>query len=201
MKKIIRVSLLASVLLLTGLTLQAQSERLGFVRVDYIVSQMPESKQVENQLSGQQTQAETELKRLQKELEEKYAGYQKTGAQLSETLRKDRETELQNLQTRIQEFSRSAQESLQKKYTQLMSPVLSKVQQAIDSVAKQNGYGFILNAPSSGSSDVLYTSEENNITGLVIKRLGITPVPSVQSPAASTTSPLPPKSSVLPKKK
>ena len=201
MKKIIRVSLQASVLLLTGLTLQAQSERLGFARIDYIVSQMPESKQVESQLSGQRTQAETELKRLQTELEQKYAGYQKTSAQLSETVRKDRETELQNLQTRIQEFSRSAQESLQKNYTQLMSPVLSKVQQAIDSVAKQAGYGFILNAPSSGSSDILYASEENNITDLVIKRLGITPVPSVQAPAASTKSPLPPKSTVSPKKK
>ncbi|MFD2571920.1 OmpH family outer membrane protein [Spirosoma soli] len=201
MKKIIRVSFQASVLLLISLRLQAQSERLGFARIDYIVSQMPESKQVESQLSGQQSQAETELKRLQKELEEKYASYQKTGTQLSETVRKDRETELQNLQTRIQEFSRSAQESLQKKYTQLMSPVLSKVQQAIDSVAKQNGYRFILNAPSSGSSDVLYASEENNITSLVIKRLGITPAPSVQAPAASTTSPLPPKSTVSPKKK
>lgn len=201
MKKIIRVSLQASVLLLTCLTLQAQSERLGFARIDYIVSQMPESKQVESQLSVQQTQAETELKRLQKEFDEKYASYQKTGAQLSETVRKDRETELQNLQTRVQEFSRSAQESLQKKYTQLMSPVLSKVQQAIDSVAKQNGYRFILNAPSKGSSDILYASEENNITGLVIKRLGIIPVPSVQAPAASTTSPLTPKSTVSPKKK
>ena len=201
MKKIIRLSLYASVLLLTCLTLQAQSERLGFVRVDYIVSQMPESKQVESQQSGQQTQAETELKRLQKELEAKYASYQKSGAHLSETLRKDRETELQNLQTRIQEFSRSAQESLQKKYTQLMSPVLSKVQQAIDSVAKQNGYRFILNAPSKGSSEILYASEENNITGLVIKRLGIIPVPSVQAPATSTKSPSTPKSTVSPKKK
>lgn len=198
MKKIIRVSLVTSVLLLTCLTLQAQSERIGFARIDYIVSQMPESKQVESQLSVQQTQAETELKRLQKEFDEKYASYQKAGAQLSETVRKDRETELQSLQTRIQEFSRSAQESLQKKYAQLMSPVLSKVQQAIDSVAKQNGYRFILNAPSSGSSVILYSSEENNITDLVIKRLGIVPA---QAPAPSTNSPSTPKRTVSPKKK
>ncbi|MBD2757409.1 OmpH family outer membrane protein [Spirosoma validum] len=201
MKKIIRLSLQASVLLMTCLTLQAQSERVGFVRIDYIVSQMPASKQVESQLNVQQTQAETELKRLQKEFDEKYASYQKTGAQLSESVRKDRETELQNLQTRIQEFSRSAQESLQKKYGQLMSPVLSKVQLAIDSVAKQNGYRFILNSPSNGSSNILYASEENNITDLVIKRLGITPVPSEPASATSTKSPLLPKSTVPTKKK
>lgn len=153
---------------------------------------------MESQLSSQQTQAETELKRLQKEFDEKYANYQKAGAQLSETVRKDRETELQNLQTRAQEFSRSAQESLQKKYAQLMSPVLSKVQQTIDSVAKQNGYRFILNAPSGGSSAILYTSEENNITDLVIKRLGIT---LAQAPVTSPKSPVTPKSTVSPKKK
>lgn len=198
MRRAIHINLYIGILLLPCLTLQAQSVRIGFTRIDYIISQMPESKQVENQLTIQQTQAENELKRLQKEFDEKYATYQKAGAQLTETIRKDRETELQNLQTRIQEFSRSAQESLQQKYKQSMNPILSKVQQAIDTVAKQSGYHFILNVGSNGSSDILYASEENNITDLVIKRLGIIPV---QAPEKSTKIPSAPSSTASPKKK
>lgn len=185
-------------LLLCCLTVQAQSVRVGFARIDYIISQMPESKQVESQLTVQQTQAENEVKRLQKEFDEKYTIFQKSGSQLTEAVRKDREAELRNLQTRIQEFSRSAQESLQKKYKQLMSPVLTKVQQAIDTVAKQNGYHFILNVGSGGSSDVLYASEENNITDLVIKRLSIVPV---QAPEKSIKTSSTPAKTVSPKKK
>ena len=159
---------------------------------------MPESKQVESQLTIQQAQVESEAKRLKKEFDEKYAAYQKTGSQLSETVRKDRETELQNLQTRLQDFSRSAQESLQKTYRQLMSPILSKVQQAIDTVAKQSGYHFILNVGSSGSTNVLYASEEHNITKLVIKRLGIVPL---QAPEQSIKTLSGPKNTTSPKKK
>lgn len=198
MRKIIRINLYIGILLLSCLTLQAQSVRVGFTRIDYIISQMPESKQVENQLTSQQTQAENELKRLQKEFDDKYTIYQEAGNKLTETVRKDRETELQNLQTRIQEFSRSAQESLQQKYKQLMSPILTKVQQAIDTVAKQNGYHFILNVGSNGSSAILYASEENNITDLVIKRLGIIPV---QAPEKSIKTPSAPKNTASPKKK
>lgn len=198
MRKAVHINLYIGILLLSCLTLQAQSVRIGFTRIDYIISQMPESKQVESQLTIQQTQVESEVKRLQKEFDEKYAAYQKTGSQLTETVRKDRETELQNLQTRIQEFSRSAQESLQKKYKQLISPILSKVQQAIDTVAKQSGYHFILNVGAGGSSDVLYASEENNITDLVIKQLGIV---SKQAPEKPIRTPLIPKNTASPKKK
>lgn len=191
MSKLILLQIYAGILYLSCLTLQAQSLQVGFTRIDYIIAQMPESKQVENQLAIQQTQAENEVKRLQKEFDEKLAAYQKNGAQLSETVRRDRETELRNLQTRLQNFSRSAQESLQTKYNQLMSPILTKVQQAIDTVAKQRGYHYILNVGRANSS-VLYAAEEHDITGLVLKRLGIAPGQSSEkvnsTPAAPKTT-------------
>ena len=196
MKKMIRFSLYTSILLFSCLSLHAQSLRVGFTRIETIIAQMPESKQAESQLAIQQTQAENEVKRLQKEFDEKYAVYQKTGAQLTEVLRKDRETELQNLQTRIQEFSRSAQESLQNKYKQLMAPILSKVQQAIDTVAKQTGYHYILNSSATNSA-ILYAAEENNITDLVLKRLGITPGQTIEKSAKTPAKPV----NTAPKKK
>ena len=174
MKKAILINLYIGISILCCLTSYAQSLRVGFTRIETIIAQMPESKQVENQLTIQQTQAGNEAKRLQKEFDEKYDAYQKTGAQLTEAVRKDRETELRNLQTRIQEFGRSTQESLQNKYKQLMGPILSKVQQAIDTVAKQTGYHYILNV-STTNSNILYAAEENNVTELVLKRLGIAP--------------------------
>ncbi len=196
MKKTVLISFYLGVSSLCCLTVKAQSLRVGFTRIETIIAQMPESKQAENQLSIQQTQAENEGKRLQKEFDEKYAAYQKAGAQLTEAVRKDRETELQNLQTRIQDFGRSAQESLQNKYKQLMAPILSKVQQAIDTVAKQTGYQYILNV-SSNNSNILYAAEENNVTELVLKRLGIAPG---QTAEKSTKLPSKPANSA-PKKK
>ena len=178
--------------------------KVGHTRIDYMVSQTPESKVITNILNIQQTQAETELKRMQKELQDKFGAYQKGAAQMSDVIRKDRETELQGLQTRIQDFSRTAEESLQSKYKQLIGPVLTKIQQTIDTVAKDNGYTYIINISSGGASDVLYASPEFDITSLVMKKLDITPDQTPASPAPKTTSvktPATPAKKAAPKKK
>ncbi|GAB3950137.1 OmpH family outer membrane protein [Spirosoma harenae] len=199
-KSNILFSTLVGALFFFGINVQAQSLKVGFTRIDYIVSQTPEAKEVTNQLTIQQTQAENELKRMQKEIQDKYAAYQSGAAQMTDAIRKARETEIQSLQTRIQEFSRTAEESLQTKYTQLMKPILTKVQQAIDAVASENGYSYILSANANGPSQILYGAEELNITDLVLKKLGITPgqTPAPTAPAKTTATP--PASTTAPKK-
>ncbi|GAB4055813.1 OmpH/Skp family outer membrane protein [Spirosoma litoris] len=201
MKKIFNYVLVVA-LSLTALGLQAQTVKVGHTRIDYILSQTPENKVITDLLMVQQNKAQEELKRLQSEFQTKYTAYQKEGAQMTDVIRKDRETELQTLQNRIQVFSRDADESIQSKYKQLVSPTLTKIQQAIDSVAKENGYTHILN--TGNSTDILYAPEENNITELVLKRLGITPgqndeKPATTTPAASTAKA--PVKKAAPKKK
>lgn len=188
------------ILLLFCLNTQAQSLKVGYTQIDFIMAQTPESKEISNQLTIQQTQAENELKRMQKEMQDKFGVYQKEAGKMSDVIKKDKETELQGLQTRIQEFSQTAQASLQNKYKQLVAPVMTKIQQAIDSVAKENGYNYVINAGGS-SNDVLYAAEDHNITMLVLKKLGITPAPM---PAPGTPKKAPaimPGRPVTPKKK
>lgn len=192
---------LAVILTSTCLHVHAQTVKIGHTRIDYILAQTDENKVITNLLTVQQKQSETELKRLQQEFQEKYTLYQKGVAQMSDLIRKDRETELQGLQARIQEFSRSADEALQSKYRQLVSPTLTKIQQAIDSVAKENGYTHILN--TGNARDILYAPEETNITDLVLKKLGITPgqEESPAKPATSTPKAPAPAKKAVPKKK
>ncbi|GAB2514684.1 OmpH/Skp family outer membrane protein [Spirosoma aerophilum] len=173
---------LAGLLLVACLNANAQMVKIGYTRVDYILSQTPENQLITTLLSKQQTQTQNELKRMQQEFQDKYALYQKGAAQMTDIIRKDRETELQGLQARMQEFSRSSDEAIRNKYKQLVEPTITRIQQAIDSVAKQNGYTHILNTGSS--SDILYVAPENNITDLVLKHLDITPGQPVGKPVA-----------------
>ncbi|GAB3541685.1 OmpH/Skp family outer membrane protein [Spirosoma fluminis] len=188
----------AAALLLGGLNAQAQAPtattaattaagplKLGYTNIDYVLAQTPEAKDIQNQLTIQRTQSENELKRMTKELEDKYGAYEKGAAQMSDVIRKDRETELQGLQTRIQEFGRTAEQSLQTKYQQLVNPVVQKIQKAIDAVAKDNGYQYVFNLDAGANTIpiLLVAPEENNITELVLKKLGIDP-----AKAATTTT-------------
>lgn len=187
----------AAALLAGGLSAQAQAQatttastagplKLGYTNIDYILAQTPEAKDIQNQLTIQRTQSENELKRMQKELEDKYAAYEKGAAQMSDVIRKDRETELQSLQTRIQEFGRTAEQSLQAKYQQLVNPVVQKIQKAIDATAKENGYTYVFNLDAGANTIpiLLVAPEDNNITELVLKKLGIDP-----AKAATTNKP------------
>jgi len=194
----------AAALLVGGLNAQAQAQtttaaptttaasalKLGYTNIDYVLAQTPEAKDIQNQLTIQRTQSENELKRMQKELEDKYGAYEKGAAQMTDVIRKDRETELQGLQARIQEFGRTAEQSLQTKYGQLVNPVVQKIQKAIDAVAKENAYTYVFNLDAGANTTpiLLVAPEENNITELVLKKLGIDPT-KIAAPANNANKP------------
>ncbi|OIN60194.1 OmpH family outer membrane protein [Arsenicibacter rosenii] len=213
MKKSLVMAFVAA-LLLGGVSAQAQAQtaapttsaagplKLGYTSMDYLLQQVPESKDIQNQLTIQQQQAANELKRLNTELQTKFETYQKGAAQMSDVIRADREKELQGLQTRIQEFEQNAQQQLQAKYQQLVNPVIQKIQKNIDAVAKENGYTYVFNLDAGAGTAVvlLYAPEDNNITELVLKKMGVTPQPApaatgtgAATPPAKTPAPAPKK--------
>jgi outer membrane protein len=63
---------------------------------------------------------------------------------------------------------------MQKKQNDLVNPVFIKVGKAIEEVALENGFAYIINPQMIGGSDVLlFTDEKYNISNLVLAKLGI----------------------------
>jgi outer membrane protein len=160
---------------------QAQeAQKIGYADWQYIFSQMPEFKQIENELKTHGTQLENQLKAKSTELETKYKAYQGMPATTPDAIRADKERELQGMQESIQKFQQDAQTSLQNKQGALMDPVIKKVGKAIEDTAKENGFAFIINPQTMNAEDVLlYSDEKFDISKLVLKKLGITPKPEV----------------------
>jgi len=109
--------------------LQAQV-KIGFINADYILGQMPEAKQVEEDLKNTQKQYETLYQGKVKDFQDKLAAFEKMNADAKtpDIIKQDKEKELQNLQTSIQEFQQNSQSSLQKKQAQLLQPLLKKME-------------------------------------------------------------------------
>jgi outer membrane protein len=152
---------------------------LGYADWQYIFSQLPETKQIENELKTHGTQLENQLKAKSQELEAKYKAYQGMPATTPDAIRADKERELQGMQDGIQKFQQDAETSLRNKQSALMDPVFKKVGKAIEDVAKENAYTFIINpqSMSNGEDILLYSDEKYNISNLVLKKLGVTPKP------------------------
>ncbi|MBC6991397.1 MULTISPECIES: OmpH family outer membrane protein [Hymenobacter] len=185
----IRVVLAAAALLFTTATaVQAQAPlKIGYTSVEYILSQMPESKQIESQLKDYSTQLRTQLDTKATEYRTKGEAYQKGASTMTDVVRADKEKELQNLQNSIQEFQQNAETSLQQKQQTLLKPALDKLQKTIDDVATENGYTYVLN--SDGASPVLlHGPKDGDISDLVLKKMGITPGAAAAAPKVSAPS-------------
>jgi outer membrane protein len=186
---------LAAVLLTAGTlaatSAQAQAPlKIGYTSVEYVLSQMPESKQIESDLKAYNSQLEAQLKSKYTEYQTKGEAYQKGASTMTDVVRADKEKELQSLQQSIQEFQRSAEQSLQQKQQTLLKPALDKLQKNIDAVATENGYTYVLN--SDGASPVLlHGPKDGDISDLILKKMGVTP-------GANNVKATPPAPSVTP---
>ena len=168
------------------ITIQAQtptaSSKIGFADVDYILPQMPEAKQIDTELKSTQTQLKNQIDSKTQEFQKKLADYQANLNTMLDAVRTNTERELAQLQENLQKLQQDAQATIQNKHAQLWEPVYKKVGKAIEDVAKENGYTFILNQQISGLDVILYGDENNDVSNLVLKKLGVTPKPATPAP-------------------
>ncbi|MCC9136403.1 OmpH family outer membrane protein [Pontibacter silvestris] len=161
-----------------------QPLKFGYTNVEYILLQLPESKQIESELKTHSTQLENQLKTKYAEYEGKMQAYEKGAATMDKTIREDKEKELMNLNNSIQEFQRNAQASLQSKEKSLVDPVIEKIDKAIKEVAKENGYTYVIS-----NQALLAGPEDGDISPLVLKKLGVDPAKAQQTPEPAAAKP------------
>ena len=182
-------ALLTAASLLAPRAAQAQ-QKIGFTSVEYVLSQMPESKQIESDLKAYGSQLETQLKTKQTAFQTKLTDYQQKGSTMTAVVKADTEKELQTMQQGLQEFSQTAQQSMQQRQQTALRPVLDKIQKNIDAVADENGYAYILNSDAGSSPVLLHGPKDGDVSDLVLKKMGITPTkdapaPKVQQPTST----------------
>ncbi|QCR25176.1 outer membrane chaperone Skp [Pontibacter sp. SGAir0037] len=168
--------------------------KFGYTNVEYILMQLPESRQIESELKTTSTQLENQLKAKYQEYDTKLKAYESTAATMDKVVREDKEKELMNMNNSIQEFQRNAQVSLQQKEKSLVDPVINKIDQAIKDVAKENGYTYVLS-----NQALLAGPEDGDISPLVLRKLGVDPS-KVQQPAAASPAAAAPATKTTPVK-
>ncbi|WP_187264576.1 OmpH family outer membrane protein [Pontibacter beigongshangensis] len=184
-----KIKTLVVAFLLIGFTSVAQTSnqpiKIGYTNVEYILLQLPESRQIESELKTHSTQLENQLKAKYSEYETKLAALEKGGPTMDKVVRDDKERELMNMQNSIQEFQRNAQASLQQKEKSLVDPVITKIDQAIKDVAKENGYTWVIS-----NQALLSGPEDGDISPLVLRKLGVDPSKATaEQPAPAATNP------------
>ena len=124
-----------------------------------------------HQLSTNKVYNEIDLFKKNNVKKNKYNDYLAKKDSLSDILVQTREKELQDLQTRIQNFQTSAQQDLQKKEQELLQPIIEKAKNAIQKVAKEKGYSYVFD--TSVGALLYWPENSDDILPLVKKELGL----------------------------
>ena len=108
------------------------------------------------------------LAQLEAEYNEMYNKYSSEEASMSEAVKALKQDEIRDKITRIDNFRASAQEELQTEEAKLLQPVYEKVRAAIQEVAKEQGYTYVLDAAT-----LLYVDGGTDISEDVKKKLNM----------------------------
>ncbi len=178
MKKFIVLALIIIGALGLTNTLNAQS-KIGYLSADEIIVLMPEAAKVDTQLNQYQQSLYLNAQDKQNELNEAVAKFYKDSSTMTLSLK---EVKRKDLQTKVQELSgeeQRIQNMFEQKRQELSLPIQRKLQAAIQEVAKENGYAYVLPREA-----LLVMPPGDDLGNLVRKKLGVKePAPRTQAPA------------------
>jgi len=148
----------------------AQSLNVGYTDHEVIIFNLPEYQQVQQQLQQEYQGGQQEIQELYQGYQESVSQYQRQQSLMTAEKRAEREQELIQEQQQIQQQAQVKDQELGQRETELMQPLLEKVQNAIDDVAQREGLDLVLRSPL-----VLYVNEETiqDITMAVAVELGL----------------------------
>ncbi len=166
MKNVVK-SIAIVVLTVSSITF-AQAQKIAHISLDSLITLMPESKTAQEVAQKYLKDLETQVSTMETELQTKYNDYMQNQTSYSDLVRQTKEKELQDLNKRIEDFKAQAQQDYQRKYADLSKPIYDKAKKGIESVAKENGYKYVLD---TSTGNVLYSEASDDILLLVKKKL------------------------------
>lgn len=144
--------------------------KLGYINSVELVELMPETKAAQDKMAAKQAEFETQLKAMYTEYENKLTDIQQRLPEMSDDMKAVEEKSLMDMQQRIGTKEQGLQQTLGELQVELLTPIQEKAQNAINDVAKENGFTMIFDV-SAGS--LVYADDADNILGLVRSKLGI----------------------------
>jgi outer membrane protein len=162
----------------------ANAQKIAHISLDSLVTLMPETKTAKGVAETYLKDLEKTVASMENELQTKYEGYLKEEANMSDLVKKTKQEELQSLQRRIEDFKMQAQQDYQKKYGELTAPIMEKAKKAIEAVAKENGYKYVLD---TSVGNVLYSEPSEDILMAVKKKMDSMPAANIPGTGSNTT--------------
>ena len=150
-----------SLTIFSHLTHSAFAQKFGYVNSSEILASLAEVKAADSELDSFQKILQKQGQKMVEDLQAKYAELdkkQKSGTKLREE------------ESKITAFETNMRQQIQEKRETLLKPILDKVNQAINDVAKEKAFQYIFD---TSTGVILYADESVDISKDVKTKLGL----------------------------
>ena len=167
MSKVLQVASLALAMMASGYSAQAAAEtKIAVVSVPRIMQEIPQGKAIDAKLKSEFSSRISEMQRLESEGQSLAAKLKKDESFMSADERTKLQRRLAELQADFNLKGQALQEDQRRRMGQEQNKILNKVQEAIDGIAKAQGFDLIINGQS-----VVFGAEKLDISAQVIQQV------------------------------
>ena len=163
----------SALLLLCMGTVYGQT-KIGYVDSQSIMQKLPEGQDAQKQLDALVAQWQGEITKMQNEWQQKYGEYDKKKLIMSDQTRAEAERELVALEKKVTDYRNQKfgpNGEMFTKQNELLKPVQDRVFKAIQDVAVEENYDYVLD--KSGQILLLYANDKYDLTPQVLQKLQV----------------------------
>ncbi|PKP41868.1 MAG: hypothetical protein CVT93_06525 [Bacteroidetes bacterium HGW-Bacteroidetes-10] len=150
----------------------AQTFKFGHLNSQELVALMPDRDSAAAKLEKYAADLNETMEAMQVEFNTKLNTYQQKQATWTAVVLEAKQKELQEIQTRLEQFQQNAGQEYQAMQGQLLSPVYKKANDAIQKIGKEKGFTYIFDL-STGSIPYFSTEMSIDVLPLAKAELGI----------------------------
>ncbi|NCU03589.1 MAG: OmpH family outer membrane protein [Chitinophagaceae bacterium] len=171
MKKIIVLAVVA----IMGTAATVNAQKIGHINTNDLLVAMPETKKAQEKLKVTQDSLNVVYGELLKEFQEKDSVLRIDSGKWTPAIKQIRFKEHNDLYEAVQQYSTTAQQFLQQKEQEVFAPVQKLALDAIQTVAKANGYTYVISREA-----LLVVPTSDDLLPLVKKHLKIVDTPAAK---------------------
>jgi outer membrane protein len=178
MKKFFTVTLFALGLVAAG-EVKAQASKIGYISSQELVSVMPETKKADSALQDLRNALVQSATEKQNGFYAAVEKYNKDSATYTAAVKTVKRNELTKMGQELSGEEERIQQQLQQRQQELLGPINKKAYEAVQAIAKENGYGYVFEKEA-----LLVAPPGDDILPLVAKKLNIKLPTAANAPAA-----------------
>jgi len=173
MKSLKKITLL---LIFVATTVFGNSQNFGYVDSEYILENIPDYKDAQDELDKLSVEWQKQLERRYSEIDKMYKNYQAEQILLTEDMKLKREDDIVKKEKAAKEYQKQkfgVNGELFQKRKELVKPLQDDVYKAISAIANYKKLGIVFDKASALT--MLYTNPKYNISDDVLKKMGYKP--------------------------